>query len=91
MLRKGDTIVATWVRVRPVSLAGFQNKEEGEAITVRGTVRHLRGDDPISPNEIRLYVDPEGETKEKLVRPEGCTCETGHVEVNPKYVTQIGD
>ena len=87
-VNKGDRIGAEWFGdAKPVALAGVQMKVQATQFAVVGTIRHVRADDPVNPVEVRLYVDPEGEWQGPTARPEGCTCEKPHVEVNPKRVT----
>lgn len=95
-LTKGTKIRAKWFAAKPpgtYSLSGFQMKFVGSFVEVVGTIRHLRGDDPVAPRKVKLFIEPEGEVPEgvKRERPYGCTCE-GHdqlVAVNADHVTGI--
>jgi hypothetical protein len=86
-ITKGARIRAEWFGdARPVPLAGMQMKVQATKFTVVGVVRHFRGDDPVAPKVIRIYVDPDHPWEGRTVRPEGCTCDHEHVEVNPDHV-----
>lgn len=83
-IKKGDRIEARWFRSEGKGpLPGTLALTE---LTVRGRIRHLRGDHPTVPSVIRLYVDPEGPWEGTTTRPHGCTCPHEHVEVNPEHV-----
>jgi hypothetical protein len=87
---KGSRIHAEWFGdAKIVSLAGMGMKVEAGQIVVVGTVRHIRGDDPVAPKTIRFYVDPEHEWTGPTMRPTGCTCDHEHVEVNPDHVKAV--
>jgi|SRR5271155_1908088 len=85
-IKKGDRIEARWFRAKgpgphPDTIALTE-------LTVRGRVRHLRGDHPTVPSIILLYVDHEGLWEGATTRPHGCTCPHEHVEVKPDHVTR---
>jgi hypothetical protein len=42
------------------SIAGVQPKVVGRFVEFTGTVRHIRGNHPTSPTEVRLWVEPDG-------------------------------
>ena len=66
---KGTRIHARWFQVTdliPV-LAGMQDKVTGEWRDVIGTVRHIRGDHPVNPTTIGLWVEPDGGGDEVVV------------------------
>lgn len=88
-LRKGARIRARWTETEMVSLAGMQMKVQLAEREVTGVVRHLRGDDPVAPTIVRLYVDPEAPWSGRTVRPHGCRCERAHVEVHPRHVVGL--
>lgn len=92
MIVKGSRIQATWLQGNPkAALAGMQPKMAATARQITGTVRHLRGDDPVNPSIIKLYVEPEGDTDLPRTRPYGCEC-PGHdnlVEIDPNWITAI--
>ncbi len=83
MIVKGSRIQAEWLQAHTASLSGMQMKFGARQHVVTGVVRHLRGDDPVAPKEVRIYIDPEGDAPADLekVKPYGCTCEVGHVEL----------
>lgn len=89
-LTKGMRITARWFAVQdpvkePFSLAGVQMKLLAKEIVVSGIVRHVRGDHPTNPTQVRLYIDAPGGTE----TPPGCTCGP-HVGVNPDHVIEVG-
>jgi len=87
---KGDRIEARWFGAgKVVPLAGMQMKVQVSERSVRGTVKHLRGDDPVAPTAIRLYVDPDESWAGPTVRPAGCSCGHEHVEVDPRHVVRV--
>jgi hypothetical protein len=89
-VNKGDRIEARWFgRGQAVSLAGMQMKFQASELSVRGIVKHLRGDDPVTPTTIRLYVDPDDSWSGPTVRPHGCSCSREHVEVDPAHVVRV--
>jgi hypothetical protein len=74
------------------ALAGMQPKIGLAVQGFVGTVRHLRGDHPTAPTEVRIYADPDdGDFPQDFptVRPPGCSCPNAHVEVDPKDVVEI--
>lgn len=93
---KGTRVRANFFQSKPLgtfSLAGVQMKTTGQFVEVVGTCRHFRGDDPVNPKKIRVYVEAEGEIPDHVPRgrPYGCTCE-GHdnlVEINPDHIVEI--
>jgi hypothetical protein len=93
---KGTRVRVQFFQAKPIgsfSLAGCQLKTTGQFVEVIGTCRHFRGDDPVNPTMVRVYIEAEGEVPEHVVqcRPFGCTCE-GHdnlVEVNPNHIVEI--
>jgi hypothetical protein len=88
-LRKGARIRARWTETELVSLAGMQMKAQLTEREVTGVVRHLRGDDPVAPTLVRLYVEPDSPWSGRTVRPHGCQCESAHVEVDPRHVVGL--
>lgn len=71
-------------------LAGMQMKFGVKTQDFTGVVRHVRGDHPTNPTQIRFYVDPDGDAKDfNLTRPPGCTCASAHVDVDPKHVVGV--
>lgn len=79
-ITKGSRIVARWFGApQAVALAGVQMKLQVTEFVVTGTIRHFRGNDPVAPTKVDIYVEaddpvPQGVTRE---RPYGCTC-PGH-------------
>jgi len=90
-ITKGTRIRAHWFQVNdpPSSLAGMQMKFGVTERVVTGVVRHVRGDHPVTPTEVRFYIDPESPWDGATITPHGCTCGHSHVEINPKHVTGI--
>jgi hypothetical protein len=83
---KGDRIRASWFAAHLTCLAGVQTKFGAVSKTVTGTVRHVRGDHPVSPTEIRVYIDPDDDYAGPYANPPGCTCGTQHVELKPDWI-----
>ena len=86
---KGQTIRAEWEDVRPVALAGMQLKFQASHYVVEGYVAHVRGDDPVNPQVVRLFVTPTLPTNAPRVRPAGCCCPEDHVMVEPRHVVAV--
>jgi hypothetical protein len=92
-ISKGSRIRAEWFKAQmdpPASLAGMQLKFGATRIAVVGTVKHVRGDDPVNPKVIRFYVDPDHAWTGPTVTPEGCACGHAHVEIDPKHIVGTG-
>lgn len=65
----------------------MQMKLGATRFAVEGIVRHLRGDKPVDPKDVRVYIDLTVDVDGvELVRPVGCQCEKGHVEVQMKHI-----
>jgi hypothetical protein len=90
-ITKGSRVRAQFFRVKQplASLTGVQMKVTGDFVEVVGTIRHFRGDDPVSPRVVKIYLDPDGEYDGPWVRPDGCTCPDPHVEVDSKHVVGL--
>ena len=93
-ITKGMRIQARWIIAQidsPASLAGFQMKFDATDVEVIGTCVHFRGDDPVAPKSVRIYIDVEGELPAavKKVVPHGCTHEGGHVEIREDSIVGI--
>jgi hypothetical protein len=91
-ITKGSRIRAEWAKAKtdpPASVAGMMLKFEVSRYAVVGVVRHVRGDDPVNPKVVRVYVDPDPGTWDgpTVVPDGGCSCGHPHVEVNPDHVT----
>ena len=72
------------------SLADVQNKLTGQFIDVTGVVKHIRGDDELSPKTVMVYIDSDpGTYSGELVKPVGCSCEVGHAEFNSDYIVGV--
>lgn len=92
LVRKGDSVHVCWLDCRPAALSGMQLKMGATLNEFSGVVKHVRGDDPENPTQVRLFVDPNLDANVDhlpRVRPPGCTCEHLHVEIKPAWVTEI--
>ncbi len=89
MLVKGDRVRARWFKAKVVCLSGVQMKLGANVVEVVGTIRHLRGDRPVDPVHVMLYLDPEGEWSGPKEQAHGCTCEGGHVAVKLEHVVEV--
>lgn|SRR6478609_1558476 len=90
-MNKGDRIRASWFEAKTsgFSLAGAQTKFPAVRHELTGIVRHIRGDHPISPTSIRVYVDPDGDWKGSTINLIGCKCGHPHVELKPEWILGI--
>jgi hypothetical protein len=80
MIRKGDRI--RWSEVTVPAPAGAQMKVQ--LVRRAGIVRHVRGNDPVAPTSVRIYVDPDDGAGD--VRPPRCECVQAHVELDPETI-----
>lgn len=93
-LTKGDRVRAVLLVANPhASLAGVQMKFDCHDVEVVGACRHFRGNDPVNPTEVLIYVEPEGDLPYYVprVRPPGCTC-TDHgdlVQLRPQDILEV--
>lgn len=93
-LPKGARVRAQWLQARPLlPIAGMQHKAMADVVDITGTVAHLRGDDPVRPTVVRLYILPDDPPPDWVprTRPYGCTC-PGHdqcIEVNSDHVVEV--
>lgn len=91
---KGTKIRARWFGgAQPVALSGVQMKLQVTEFVVEGTVRHLRGNDPVAPTQIELYIEPSGHVPQgvRRGRAPGCSCE-GHdqlVVINGDHIVAV--
>lgn len=94
-ITKGTRVQAKWLAANnpPSSLSGMQMKFGCTEVEVIGTCAHFRGDDPVNPKEVRIYIDVEGELPKavKKVVPHGCTHAGGHVEIREEWIVGIED
>ncbi len=90
---KGTRVIACWFQASPFgtySLSGMQPKVSGGFVEVVGVCRHFRGDDPVNPKEVRVYIDAEsGAEGLRTVRPHGCTCDHEHIELKPEWIRGV--
>ena len=89
---KGTRVRASWFKADdpPGCLAGAQLKITARRFDVTGICRHFRGDDPVNPTKVVVYIDPDPNTWDgPLVKPFGCTCDHGHVEINPDHIVGV--
>jgi hypothetical protein len=92
-ITKGTRIVAQWYDAHIAGLSGVQMKFGATEIMVTGVARHFRGNDPVAPTKVDIYIEvdgpvPPGVTRE---RPYGCTC-PGHdqlVRVSADHVRKV--
>jgi len=96
-ITKGTKVRARWFKANdPMScLAGMQMKIGVTDVTVSGVCRHFRGDDPVNPTKVEVYIDPDpGTWTGPLVKPAGgCSCPAdhpGHVLINPDHIVGVG-
>jgi hypothetical protein len=68
-LKKGDRVHAQWFQATDACLAGMQPKTGAILRDVTGIVRHIRGDHPTNPTEIRVWVEPDEGGDEVIVNP----------------------
>lgn len=95
-ITKGHRIRASWLVADdpPGCLAGMQLKITAKSYDVTGVCRHFRGDDPVNPTRIMIYIDPDpGTWTGPLVKPDGgCSCppdHPGHVAINPDHIVAV--
>lgn len=92
-ITKGTKVRAEWFVANdpPSSLAGNQLKFGVTKVEVVGVCAHFRGDQPVTPKEVRIYLDIEGELPSvvKKVTPYGCTHEGGHVEIRQEWIKSV--
>lgn len=88
-VHKGDKIIAWWLESTNACLAGAQLKTGSKSHYVVGIVRHVRGNDPVNPTVVRLYVDVTEGALRPQIRPSGCTCKVGHAEIRPENIVSI--
>ncbi len=87
---RGDRVRAQWFATHLTSLAGVQMKFGATPKEVVGTVRHIRGDHPTNPTEVRVFVDPdEGTYDGPKVDLVGCTCGHPHVELKSLWIVEV--
>lgn len=87
---KGDRIRAQWLDAKLVALAGAQMKVGASGREVTGIVRHIRGDHPTNPTEVRVFIDPDGAWDGPVVKDlVRCTCGHPHVQIKPEWVVEI--
>jgi hypothetical protein len=84
-ITKGMRITARWFAdTRPVGLAGAQMKLQTTLCGVSGVVRHVRGDHPTDPTQVRLYVAADDGTGTPCP-----TCQVREVVVDPAHVVMV--
>lgn len=62
-------IRAEWFSAYPTCLAGMQPKLGARLESVTGTVTHIYGDDPVSPTNIEVIVQPDDGGSEVTLKP----------------------
>lgn len=93
-ITKGTRVQAKWFVAQtdpPACLAGAMMKFGASEVEVIGTCVHFRGDDPVNPKVIRIYIDVDGDLPAaiKKVVPEGCTHPGGHVQIREEWILGI--
>lgn len=87
-IKKGSRIRAEWFsgKIGQASLAGIQLKTSAKLISITGTVRHLRTNDPNwAPENITLFVEPdEGDAGTFCDR-----CGVKEIEIKTCWVKEI--
>jgi len=68
-LQKGDRVKAVWFQATDGVVAGMQPKVCAVQRTVIGVITHIRGDHPVTPTQIRLWVKPDGGGEDVIVDP----------------------
>ena len=86
---KGSRVRVKFQKAYLPCLAGAQMKVGLQIEDFTGVVRHFRGDDPVNPTVVEIFVDPETPCYQDRVQPYGCTCPGGHVRVDPKDIVEI--
>lgn len=94
-ITKGTHVHAHWFQVKPigsVALTGVMMKTDGQFVDVVGVCAHFRGDDPVNPSKVIVYVTPDPDTWDgPMVRPDGgCSCSNLHVAINPDHIVRVG-
>jgi hypothetical protein len=70
-LTKGMRVHAAWLQHNPgACVSGSQLKIEASDRMVTGTVTHIRGNDPIAPTSVRVWIRPDEGGEEVVVKPE---------------------
>lgn len=72
-IRKGTRLRARWFDAKtspPASLAGVHLKFSATERVVTGVVTRIRGDDPLKPATVRLWVKPDDGGDDVEIRPE---------------------
>jgi hypothetical protein len=94
-IAKGSCITASWFVANSIgtaSLAGVQAKVTARAVSITGTIVHIRADDPVNPTKIVVYVDPDPDAwTGPVVRPIGCTCPNAHVAIDADRIVGIDE
>ena len=70
MLTKGMWVRAVVPRTQQVSLAGVQVKMGMRYEEIAGIVTEIRGDKPVDPTTVGVWIQPEGNQKAVAVRLE---------------------
>jgi hypothetical protein len=90
-ITQGTRVRARWLHADDPTgcLSGVQLKHTVKSYEVIGICRHFRGDHPMNPTRVMVYIDPDAGWQGPTVRPEGCTCSHEHVAVNPDHIIQV--
>lgn len=86
---KGSRVAVDFFRVDPPgtkAIAGCMMKTTGTRVAFTGTVAHVRGDHPVTPTTVVVFVTPDAGYDGPTVVPPGCSCGTAHVAVNPDHI-----
>ena len=69
-IAKGMRIRAQWLEQTDGVVAGAQMKICAESRSITGTITHVRGNHPIEPTSIRIWVQPDDGSDEVVIEPQ---------------------
>lgn len=89
---KGTRVRAQWFTAQtdpPACLAGVQMKFVALGRDVTGTIRHFRGNDPMNPTVIQIFIDADGSTDIPTTPCPDCTCGHDHIAIKPDWIVGV--
>lgn len=92
-ISKGARVVVDFFKADPIgskSIAGCMVKTTATHVAFTGTVAHVRGDHPVTPTQVVVFVTPDAGYDGPTVVPPGCSCGHPHVAVNPDHIAING-